>query len=67
MEGQLCIFSFICLDEQIDEQAFLHMPDSMVKELIPLVGKRFSFLTNRKILLQSINQTSVANNSILVN
>ncbi|XP_011866672.1 PREDICTED: uncharacterized protein LOC105561146, partial [Vollenhovia emeryi] len=41
------------------------MPDSMIKELIPLVGQRFHFLTNRKILLQSINQTLVVNNSIL--
>jgi hypothetical protein len=60
-------FSLIYLDEQVDEQAFLHMPDSMIKELIPSVGHRFSFLTNRKIFLESINETSsVANNSIVV-
>ncbi|XP_029160239.1 uncharacterized protein LOC114932252 [Nylanderia fulva] len=44
--------------EQIDEKAFLHMPDSMVKELIPVVGKRFYFLQNRQELLESENLIS---------
>nr|XP_012225650.1 PREDICTED: uncharacterized protein LOC105674104 [Linepithema humile] len=38
-------------DESIDEQTFLYMPEYMVEELIPTIGKRFHFLENRKKLL----------------
>lgn len=31
---------------------FLYMPDSMVKELIPTIGKRYCFLEKRKTLIQ---------------
>jgi len=48
---QLCCTSFY-LDEQIDEQTILHMPESMIKEIIPIIEKRFCFLKNRKTLLE---------------
>jgi len=34
------------------------MPESMVKEIIPIIGKRYCFLRNRKILLQSEKENS---------
>lgn len=40
-------------DEQINKQAFLYMPESMIKEIIPVIGKRFCFLQNRKKLLHA--------------
>ncbi|XP_050456451.1 uncharacterized protein LOC126854100 [Cataglyphis hispanica] len=46
-------------DEQIGEETFLYMPESMIKELIPIIGKRFCFLQNRKRLLQSENESLV--------
>jgi len=49
--------TFICLDKQIDEQTFLHMPESMIKkEIIPMIEKRFYFLKNRKTLLENENE-----------
>lgn len=60
------IVYYICLDEHIDDQAFLYMPDSLVKELIPSVGQRFHFLSNRKILLQRIDDTSIGSSPIVV-
>lgn len=50
--------SIFYLDEQIDKEAFLYMPESMIKELIPTIGKRFSFLQNRKQLLESEDKSS---------
>ncbi|KAM0735231.1 hypothetical protein ACS0PU_011344 [Formica fusca] len=46
-------------DEGIDEQAFLYMPEYMIKELIPTIGKRFRFLENRKKLLTIAKEDSV--------
>jgi len=34
------------------------MPESMVKEIIPIIGKRYCFLRNRKILLESEKENS---------
>ncbi|XP_029666429.1 uncharacterized protein LOC115237498 [Formica exsecta] len=45
-------------DEGIDEQAFLYMPEYMIKELIPTIGKRFRFLENRKKLLTIAKENS---------
>jgi len=47
----ILLYFITSLDEQINEQAFLYMPESMVKELFPVIGKRFCFLQNRKKLL----------------
>lgn len=35
------------------------MPESMVKEIIPIIGKRFCFIQNRKKLLQNETESSV--------
>lgn len=57
-----------CLDEQIDEQAFLYMSESMIKELIPIIGKRFSFLLKRKKYLLYKNENSdTVNFKLLLN
>ncbi|XP_019696280.1 uncharacterized protein LOC109503716 [Harpegnathos saltator] len=50
-------------EEQIDTNASLYMSDSMVKELIPIIGKRFCFLENRKKLLEIRNNKSITDNS----
>jgi len=34
------------------------MPEFMVKEIIPIIGKRYCFLRNRKILLESEKENS---------
>jgi len=52
--------TFFYLDEQIDEQTFLHMPESMIKEIILIIGKRFCFLKNRKTLLEENENENLA-------
>lgn len=47
----MIILHFICLDEGVDEQAFLYMPETMIRELIPQIGKRYCFIEKRKHLL----------------
>lgn len=35
------------------------MPEHMIKELIPIIGKRFRFLENRKNLLRIVKEDSL--------
>lgn len=49
----------ICLDQQIDEQAFLYMPESMIKELIPVIGKRFHLLQKRNHFLSNLEKENL--------
>ncbi|XP_072757491.1 uncharacterized protein [Anoplolepis gracilipes] len=53
-----CTYMYVRVHEQIDKEAFLYMPESMIKELIPIIGKRFCFLQNRKQLLESEDKSS---------
>ncbi|XP_066586370.1 uncharacterized protein [Prorops nasuta] len=50
--------------EKIDKEVFLNMPEAMISELIPTVGKRYYFIKSRTSLLECNNNSEDSNSNL---